>query len=103
MTIQKEKHTVWFKKKRNVETQQAMRLRSRFNGPVPLPFIPTSSGSRLDFTLPAVRLAKYVQMCAAGAPLQRSEIGRQPRAKSWGRTLFKEHDPVVDAACDALA
>ena len=48
-------------------------------------------------------LAKYVQMCAAGAPLQRSEIGRQPRAKSWGRTLFKEHDPVVDAACDAIA
>ena len=55
MIIQKEKHTVWFKKKRNVETQQAMRLRSRFNGPVPLPFISTSSGSRLDFTLPAVR------------------------------------------------
>ena len=105
MIIQKEKHTVWFKKKRNVETQQAMRLRSgsRFNGPVPPSFIPTSSGSRLDFTLPAVRLAKYVEMCAAGAPLQRSEIGRQPRAKSWGRTLFKEHDPVVDAACDVIA
>jgi hypothetical protein len=84
---------VWFKKKRNVETQQAMRLRSRFNasGPVPPSFIPTSSGSRLDFTLPAVRLAKYVQMCAAGAPLQRSEIGQQPRlgAKSWGRLCLK--------------
>ena len=45
--------------KRNATSKRNILSAPASNGPFPLPFIPTSSGSRLDFPLPAVRLAKY--------------------------------------------